>query len=144
MCFRQHLSLRSLASYTVFRITNNISEFTLSSRTLYQHYVRVVELNIVPIDRLIPRSFPKLSCTFVRAKDCCFRMRFHKACVTPSHSTGTLTPRNSVPPRMRLLLVCVRTVMNGGVICALSHSSRPQTGCSASCVPVYICPICMQ
>jgi len=84
VCLRQPSSLRSLASYTVFHITNNISEFTLSSRTLYQHYVRVVELNIVPIDRLIPRSFPKLSCTFVRAKVCCFRKRFHKACVTPS------------------------------------------------------------
>ena len=84
VCLRQLPSLRSLASYTVFLITNNISEFTLSSRTLYQHYVRAVELNIVPIDRLLPHSFSKLSCIFVRAKDSCFRKRFHKACVTPS------------------------------------------------------------
>jgi len=84
VCLRQPSSLRSLASYTVFHITKNISEFTLPSRTLYQHYVRVVELYAVPIDRLIPRSFPKLSCTFMRAKDYCFRKRFRKACVNPS------------------------------------------------------------
>jgi len=58
VCLRQPLSLRSLASYTVFHITNNLSEFTLSSGTLYQHYVRTVESNIVPVDTLIPRSFP--------------------------------------------------------------------------------------
>ena len=84
MCLRQPQSLRSLASYTVFHITNNLSEFTLSSGTLYQHYVRAVESNIVSIDRLIPRSFLKLSCTFVRASGCCINKRFHKACVTPS------------------------------------------------------------
>ena len=35
VCLRQPPSLRSLASYTVFHITNNLSEFTLPSGTLY-------------------------------------------------------------------------------------------------------------
>jgi len=81
---RQSPTLRSLASYTVYHVTYNLSEFTLSSRTLYQHYVRAAKSNIVPVGRLVPRSFPSLRCTFVRAKDCSFSKRFHKACVSPS------------------------------------------------------------
>ena len=76
--------LRSLASYTVFLITYSLSAYTLSSGTLYQHYVRAVKSTIVPADRLIPRSFPKFSCTFVRVRGCCTSKRFHKVCVTPS------------------------------------------------------------
>jgi len=144
VCLRQPPSLRSLASYTVFHITYNLLEFALSSGTRYQHYVRAVTSNIVPVDRLIPRSFPKLSCTFVRATGCCISKRFHKACLTLLKSTGTLTPRKPVPPRMRLLLACLRTAMNGGVICAINFSSQLQAVCSASCVPLYICTFCKQ
>jgi len=84
VCLRQPPSLRSLASYSVFHITNNLSEFTVSSKTLYQHYVRAVESNIVPIDRLIPDSLPHLRCTFARGKDSRSVKRYHKACVDPS------------------------------------------------------------
>jgi len=84
VCLRQPPSLRSLASYTVFHISNNLSEFTISSETLYQHYVRAVESNIVPVDRLIPDSFPYLRCTFARGKDSRSVKRYHKACVDPS------------------------------------------------------------
>jgi len=43
-----------------------------------------MESNLVPADRLIPRTFPRLRCTFVRNKGCDIRKRFHKACVNPS------------------------------------------------------------
>ena len=70
--------------YTVFHITYNLSEFTLYSRTMYQHYARAIKSNIVPVGRLIPRSFTTYSSTYVRAKDCSLSKRFHKACVTLS------------------------------------------------------------
>jgi len=49
-CLRQAPSLRSLAPYTVFHLPFNLSEFTLTHRTLYHQYVLV--------DRLIPPTFP--------------------------------------------------------------------------------------
>ena len=78
---RQAPSLRSLASYTVFHLTFNLSEFKLTRRTLYHQYVYAVKSDIVPFDRLIPLTFPKLQCTFVRDDRCDVRKRFHKACV---------------------------------------------------------------
>jgi len=84
VCLRQPPSLRSLASYAVFHITNNLSEFTLSSETLYPHYVRAVKSEIVPAVRRIPNTFPHLRCTFARSKDSLIVKRYHKACVVPS------------------------------------------------------------
>ena len=84
MCLRQSPSLRSLASNTVFHITHILFEFTLTHRTLYQQYVWAAESHIVPDDRLILCTFPRLQCTFVRNKGCDIRKRFHKSCVNPS------------------------------------------------------------
>jgi len=84
VCLRQAPALRSLAFYTVFHFTNNLSEFTLTNRTLYQQYVCAVESNIVPDDRMIPSTSLHLQCTFVWVKGCDIRKRFHKACVNPS------------------------------------------------------------
>ena len=84
VCLRQPPTLRSIASNTVFHMTYNMSEFTLSARTLYQHYVLAAQSKIVPLGRMVPRSFPFLRCTFVRATDCSFSKRYHKACVSPS------------------------------------------------------------
>ena len=97
-----------------------------------------MESNIIPVDRLIPDSFPHLRCTFARTKGRSIVQRFHKPCVDPSQFPGTLTPGSTVPPRMRLLLAFVRTRTNGGVISVISHSSRLQTVCSDSCVPLYM------
>ena len=83
-CLRQPSSLRSLASYTVFHISNNLSEFALSSKTVYQHYVRAVESNIVPVGRLIPDAFRHLRYTFARTKGRSIVQLFHKAFVDPS------------------------------------------------------------
>ena len=58
VCLRQPPSLLGLASYTVFHITANISEFTHTSETLYHNYIRSVRTNLVPADRLIPHTFP--------------------------------------------------------------------------------------
>jgi len=84
VCLRQPPSLRSLASFTVFHISNNLSEFTLSSETVYQHNVRAVKSKIVPADRLIPDSFPHLCCTFARVPATPSVKRYHKDCVDPS------------------------------------------------------------
>ena len=44
VCLRQPPSLRGLASYTVFPITANISEFTLTSESLYHNYIHAVRI----------------------------------------------------------------------------------------------------
>jgi len=84
VCLRQPPSLRNLASYAVFHITHNLSEFTLSSETLYHHYVRAVKSKNVPVERLIPNTIPHLCCTFARVKDSHSVKRYHKACVEHS------------------------------------------------------------
>jgi len=83
VCLRQPPPLRSLASYTVFHIENNFSDFTLSSETLYGHYVRAAGSNIVPVENFVPESFPHLRRSCARGPRACSK-RYHKACVDPS------------------------------------------------------------
>jgi len=81
VCLQQAPSLQSLAFYTVFHLTFNLSELKLTRRTLYHQYLYAVKSDIVPFDRLILLTFPKLQCTFMRDNRCDFHKRFHKACV---------------------------------------------------------------
>ena len=60
VCVRQPRSLRSLASYTVFQLTFNLSEFTLSSRTLYHQYLCAAESGFASDLRLVPIEFTSL------------------------------------------------------------------------------------
>ena len=82
MCLRKPPSLRSLVSYTVFHIANNFSEFTISSETLCDHCLRAAESKTVPVDRLIPDSFPHLRRDYARGPYI-LNFRYHKACVDP-------------------------------------------------------------
>ena len=68
VCLRQPPSLRNTTSHTVFHLTFNLSQFTLSGRTLYHQYLYAVESNVVPNDRLIPLSFYHVIYSFVRDK----------------------------------------------------------------------------
>jgi len=70
VCLLQPPWLRGLASHTVFHLTFNLSEFALTSRTLYQQYLYAVESNIAHKDRPVPLTFSRLQCTFVRDKRC--------------------------------------------------------------------------
>jgi len=70
VCLRQAPSLRSLASHTVFRLAFNLSEIKLTRRTLYHQYLHAVKSDIVPLDRLIPITFPKLHCTYLHGQNC--------------------------------------------------------------------------
>ena len=79
VCLRHSPSLRGLASNTVFHLTFNLSEFALTSRTLYPKYLYAVESYIVPDDRLVPLTFSRLQCTFVRDKQCAISKRFYNA-----------------------------------------------------------------
>jgi len=84
VCLRHAPSLRSLASYTIFHLTFNLSEYTLTHRTFYHQYVYAAESNIVAVDSFIPLTFTKLQFNFVRDNRCDIRKRFQKACVIPS------------------------------------------------------------
>ena len=122
----------------MFHITANISEFTLTSENLYHNYIHAVRSNLVPDDRLIPYTFPHLHCAFARGMGCSTLQRFHKTCVDDAlFPWYTRTPAIIVTPRRRLLLACVMTGMNGGVMRAIKHYSQPQTVCSASCDHLY-------
>ena len=144
VCLRQTPPLLSLASYTVFQITNNY----LNSRCPHKLCINTIYVLWNPI------SFPSIGWFNILFLIFAARLRVPRAVVSLSRFTkpaqtllnfpGTLSPGNTVPPRMRLVLAFVRTRINGGVICVLTHSSQLQALCSASCVPHYICKICMQ
>jgi len=84
VCLRQPPLLRSLTCHRVFHLTFNLSEFMLNSRTLYHQYLYAVQSNVVPVDSIIPLTFPKFQCTFLRDKRSEIRKRFHKDCIIPS------------------------------------------------------------
>jgi len=84
---RQAPSLSNLASHTVFHLTFNLSQFTLSGITLYHQYLYAVESTTVSEEELVPLTvftFSTLKCTFVRDKRCGSSKRFHNDCVIPS------------------------------------------------------------
>jgi len=88
VCLWQPLSLRNLASHTVFNLTFNLSSFTLTGKTLYHRYLYGLESNVVPNDRLVPLTFYRLTfycltCSFVRDRRCALNKRFHEDCVIP-------------------------------------------------------------
>ena len=85
------VSLRSLASHTVFHLTFNLSQFTRTGRTLYHQYLFAVESNVVPEDKLVPLTFSPLKCTFVRDKRCVISKRFHTNCVLSSERYWSTT-----------------------------------------------------
>jgi len=85
ICLRQAPSLRNLAFYTVFHLTFNLSEFKLTRRNLYHQYLHAVKSGIVPIDMLIPITFPTFRCTYVHDKHCVASKRFHRACIILPH-----------------------------------------------------------
>jgi len=135
VCLRKPPSLRSLASYTLFHITNNFSEFTLSSETLYDHYLRAAKSKTVPVDRLIPDSF--LICALLMRGDHAVSIcGITKLALIPSNSPGTLTPGNNVIRWRRLSLAFAWKRMNGGVIGAVNRSSLLQIVCYAG---LFVC-----
>jgi len=81
VCLRQPPSLRNLASHTAFHYTFNLSEFTLTDRTLYHQYLYAVESQEVSGDGLVPLTLYTLAllkCTVVLDKRCDNSKRFHR------------------------------------------------------------------
>ena len=86
VCVRQSPSLRNISSHTVFHYTFNLSQFTLSERTLYHQYLYALESQTVSEDDLVPLAIYTLAsfvCTFVLDKHCDNYKRFHRDCVSP-------------------------------------------------------------
>ena len=84
VCLRRPPSFRSLASHTVLQFTFNLSQFTLSGKTLFHQYLYAVESNTVSEEELVPLTFLTFSswkCTFVRDKRCESSKKFHHDCV---------------------------------------------------------------
>jgi len=76
-----------LASHRVFHYTFNLSQFTLSDRTLYHQYLYAVESQTVSEEELVPLrvlTFSSLKCTFILDKLCANSKRFHHDGVIPS------------------------------------------------------------
>jgi len=101
VCLRQPNSLRNLTSCTVFHLTFNLSQFTLTSKTLYHHYFYAVESHIFSNDRLVPLTFYRftfycLTCCFVRDKRYAISKRFHNDFVIPSERYGQHRARSTL------------------------------------------------
>ena len=86
--------------------SSNLFEFALTSRTLYHQYLYAVEWNIVPDDRLVPLTFSRLQCTFVRDKRCANSKRFHNDCVILSERYWSTTYATYYASRNEALPTC--------------------------------------
>jgi len=87
VCLRQPPTLRNLASHTVFHYTFNLSQFTLTDRTLYHQYLYAVESQEVSEERLVPdtvHTLATLKCWFVLHKRCGDSKRYNRDFVSPS------------------------------------------------------------
>ena len=58
-------------------VTLNLTSFTLTGKTQYHQYLYALESNDVPIERLVPLTFPHLTYPFMRDKLYLFSKRFH-------------------------------------------------------------------
>jgi hypothetical protein len=61
LCLRQPPSLRGLASQAVFHLMFDIEQLELSHETTCDQFVHSKQ---VPLQNLIPNSYPKLNCRF--------------------------------------------------------------------------------
>jgi hypothetical protein len=64
LCLRQPPSVRGLASQAVFHLTFNIENFKLSPEITYDQFEYAVRSNQVPVQNLIPDTYPILSRRF--------------------------------------------------------------------------------
>lgn len=87
-CVRQPPKFRKLASHSVFHLTSNLSEFTLTSRKLFDQYVYAAELPLVAECRPVPYTYPALTCIFVRNRWYEFTKIFHDDCVPRPSDSG--------------------------------------------------------
>ena len=80
ICLRQPPTLRDFASHFVFHLTFNLSEFQLTARTLYHHYLHAANSHLVPEHQLIPHTgICFRSATLITL---CERVnRFHEYCI---------------------------------------------------------------
>jgi len=84
---RQPPSLRNITSQTVFHLTFNLLQFTLSGRILSPQYLYAVESITVSQEEEVPLTFFTLStlkCTLVWDKLCASSKNFQYECVIPS------------------------------------------------------------
>jgi len=79
ICLRQPPSLRGLTSQAVFHLTFNIENFKLSPDTTYDLFEYAVRSNRVPIQNLIPNSFPILNLMFTHESNSVLNLHRHCA-----------------------------------------------------------------
>jgi len=133
VCVRQPLSLRNLASNTVFHFTFNIFPFTLSKRSLYYQYLYAVESATVSEEEFIPQTFfpySELTCIFVRRSRCAPIKDFTMTASSLPNATGPQRTPSSVRALRRLLRFCVTTKNIGGAISALDPYSQHYPVCN--------------
>jgi len=81
LCLRQPSTLRDLASHSVFHLTFNLSEFQLTARTLYHHYLHACNSHLVPEHKLIPHTGICLQSVYACHTLCELENRFHEYCI---------------------------------------------------------------
>jgi len=81
LCLRQPPNLSDLASHSVFHLTFNLSEFQLTARTLYHHYLHAANSHLVPEHKLIPHTGIYLQSAYVHPTLCGRDTKFREYCI---------------------------------------------------------------
>jgi len=81
LCLRQPPTLRDLASHSVFHYTFNLSEFQLTARTLYHHYLHAATSHLVPEHKLIPHTDIYLQSAYAHPTVYGRITSFHEYCI---------------------------------------------------------------
>ena len=82
LCLRQPPTLRDLDTHSVFHLTFNLSEFQLTARKLYHHYLHAAYSHFVPENKFIPHTGICLRSAYALPSQCGRETRFHEYCIT--------------------------------------------------------------
>ena len=81
LCSRQSPTLRDLASHSFFNHTFELSEFQLTARTLYHHYLYAANSPLVPEHKLLPYTGNYLQSAYAHNTLCRRETRFNEYCI---------------------------------------------------------------
>ena len=115
LCLRQPPTLRDLATHSFFHLTFNLSEFQLTARTLYHHYLYAANSHVVPQHMLIPHMGICLRSAYAHPTLCGRENNFHEYCIPDCDICCRSFDNYTFLVMRRLSQHCVSTEIDGGV-----------------------------
>ena len=114
LCLRQPTTLRDLASHSVFHFTFNLSEFQITARTLYHHYLQATNSHLVPEHKLIPHTGTCLQSAYARHTLCERETSFHEHFIPDRYVFGVHSTSNNMLVMSKFSRHCVLTEIHVG------------------------------